>query len=106
MLLALLVAHHVDDHRRCQNQHVILPFGDVHTVSVGPGEPLLADFGHLPPLTFEGVLVVEKAALRFEIVRAGNIHGELAAKEREELLLHHRNEPAMDFNFVGRSPVE
>jgi hypothetical protein len=44
---------------------------DVHAVGVGPTEPALANLSDFAALAFEGVLVIEKAPLRFEILRAG-----------------------------------
>lgn len=74
------VADHIDHHGTGQNQYVILAVSDLDAVSVVPAEPAFRDFRHPASAALEGVFHVQKTALGFKVVRAGNVHGELAAK--------------------------
>ena len=82
--------HQIDDDRRGQNQHVVLALVDVDPVGVGQAEPPLAHARDLPAAAFEGVFVVEEVTRRLQIIGPRHVDGEPAAKQREQVLLHHR----------------
>ena len=50
--------------------------------------------------------MVEEVADGLEVVGAGDVDGEAAAEEGEELLLHHRGEHAVARDLVRRPPRE
>ena len=89
MSLVVRVADHINHHGAGEEEHVVFAFRDVHAVSVVPTEPALGYFGDFSAATLKAVFQVQETALRFEVVRAGHIHGEFAAEEREEMFLHH-----------------
>src|SRR4051812_35054063 len=70
MAALLLVARHVDDDRRGQDQDVVLPLPDLDAVGVGQREPPLRDLGHDPATPMERVLVVAQVAHRLQVVRS------------------------------------
>jgi len=47
-VLGLVMRHHINGNRDCQNEDVVLTFSDLHTVSVGEREPLLGHSRDLP----------------------------------------------------------
>src|SRR5687768_8972204 len=100
VLLLVRVRHQVDHDGAGEDQHVVLPLVDVDAVRVAQPEPLLAHPRNLPAAALEGVLVVEEVARSFEVVRAGNVDGELVAEEREQMLLHHRDRPPVADDLV------
>ena len=87
------MAGHVNHDRAGQDQNVIFPLGDIHTVGVAPGKPLLRDGGPEAGLPQEFVFVVGEITLGLQIVRTGNVHREPAVNECEQLLLDYREQP-------------
>jgi hypothetical protein len=56
-------------------------------VGVGPTEPAFADLGDFATPALEGVVVIEKAPLRFEIVCVGHVVQEFARSSWSQLLV-------------------
>jgi hypothetical protein len=83
---------HVNHDRAGQDQNVIFPLGDLHTVGVAPGKPLLRDGGPVAGLPPEFVFVIGEITPCLQIVRARNVHREPAMEEGEQLLLDHREQ--------------
>ena len=83
------VAVEVDHDGARENEDVVLAIGDVDAVTVGPGEVLLRDRRDLAAMARERIFVIEEAPRRLEVVRAGDIDGELAVDEGEHVLADH-----------------
>ena len=60
-----LVSHLVDAHSDRQDEDIVLPWLDLHTVGIAHSKPLLGHLGHLLPALADGVLMVENIALHF-----------------------------------------
>ncbi len=83
----------VDDNTAADEQDVILTIHYVNGVVVCQGDDGFGDGGNRPTRTGNGVFIVKKTSLGFQIIWAGNIDGEATAKERKDVLMHRGGVP-------------
>src|ERR1035437_7977672 len=98
------VTDQVNDQRARQDQHIVFPGGNVHSVSVCPGNPPLRYSGDGLGATSESVFHIQKAAFSLQIFRTRNIHRESTTEQGEQVLLHDCTKHAIAVDLVSRSP--
>ena len=61
------MSHLVDARGDRQDEDIVLPGLDLHTVGITHPEPLLGNLGHLIPALTDGVFMVENIALHLQV---------------------------------------
>jgi hypothetical protein len=62
-----LMSHLVDARGDRQDEDIVLPGLDLHTVGITHPEPLLGNLGHLSPALTDGVFMIENIALHLQV---------------------------------------
>src|SRR6266516_3379236 len=102
-----MVAHHLDDHRYRENEHVVrLPIVDLDPVSITQPEPLPRNRGDFTVAAVNDVLEVKKISDRFEVVRTGHINGEAVAAEGKEITTDVGHQFTIAPDLVRPNPIE
>src|SRR5919201_4691431 len=99
----LLVLRKVEGQHAGQDEHVVLPRGDVHAVGVGQAEPALGHGGDHLVAARDGVLVLEQIPGHAQVVGPGDVDGEAVHEGTEELLAHFGHLLALARDLVGRA---
>src|SRR5512132_2055395 len=105
-LPVIRVAGLIDDDGARQNEHRILTLFDLDAVRVCPGEPAFRNGRDRSIAAPERVLVVHEVAFSLQIIRTRHIDGEPMVEEREELLLHDRDQDTAACDLVRLAPRE
>src|SRR5688500_7442836 len=104
MSVFIVVTDHIDHNRTRQNEHIIFAGVYFDAVGIAPGEPPFRASRHYAPAAFEDILVIQEISFRFQVIRAWNIHDELALEEGEQLFLDHGGEIPFTIHFVLWAP--
>jgi hypothetical protein len=103
LLVSVPMTNHVNYYRARQNEYGNLTLWDIHAVSIGPCEPFFRNRRHHLVTPMKGVIHIQKITLRFQVIRTGHVHGELATKERKQMFLNYCAQLPVAINLIRRS---
>src|SRR6266581_150774 len=95
------VGHHIDDDRYGENQNVIGPRDNIHTICISHVEPLFRDLGHALASLVDLIFMIQNIAFNFHILSTGDMNVETLAKWRDQRFLDRGKHITFAVNAIG-----